>query len=253
MESVFSSTPIKVLSLNTQNAEIGYSDLFGEGKKNKNMATFLTDSGADIIALQECTANGVVANIKSKMSNASSFEVIEYDGIGPALIYNKEVFDCEEYGQWRLAEKGNEDNGEYQRDAVYAKLVRKEDGAVILAVSTHFDYLNDRAKAQAAKLIENLNTYYPGVRTVIMGDFNFEGQYGPFPNLESASFVNAQKIAETKVNEGAYTHKSSSGTEKVLDFIYLNGFKVTVHEVKTDLDGKSVSDHRPVYAEIVIK
>ena len=249
MESVFSSTPIKVLSLNTQNAN---TDVW-EYTKNNNIAKCITASGADIIALQECTANGVVANIKNKMTNKNSFEVIEYNGIGPALIYNKDKFTCEASGYWTLGLKG-ENSSNYDRHAVYAKLKRVEDGAVILAVATHYDYNSTAANAQTETLLSLINENFGGIRSIIMGDFNVMRPNGVFTKHEKAGYIDAQSIAETKVNEDAYTFKDSDdGTEKVLDFIYLKGFKVTVHEVKTDLDGKSVSDHRPVYAEIVIK
>ena len=182
-----------------------------------------------------------------RMTNKDSFEVIAYDGVGPALIYNKEVFNCLDYGNWLLAEKGNEDSGEYQRNAVYAKLQRKADGAIIVAVATHFDYINERANDQVATLISKLNDTFPGARTVIMGDYNLIAPNGIYTKLENAGFVNAQSIAETKVNSDAATFPSK-GT--VLDYIYAKGFKVAKHEIVIPSDNPS--DHRPVYAELVI-
>ena len=181
------------------------------------------------------------------MTNKDSFEVIAYDGVGPALIYNKEVFNCLEYGNWLLAEKGNEDNGEYQRNAIYAKLQRKSDGAIVVAVATHFDYINERANDQVATLISKLNETFPGARAVIMGDYNLVAPNGIYTKLGNAGFVNAQSIAETKVNSDAATFPSK-GT--VLDYIYAKGFKVTKHEVIIPTDNPS--DHRPVFAELVI-
>ena len=222
-------------------------DFNGDGAKNNKIATILSNSGADIIALQECTDNGVAADIMGRMTNKDSFEVISYNGIGPALIYNKEAFNCLEYGNWLLAEKGNEDNGEYQRNAIYAKLQRKSDGAIVVAVATHFDYINERANDQVATLISKLNETFPGARTVIMGDYNVYGSNGVFTKLGNAGYSNTQSIADTKVNGDAATFESKG---QVLDYIYAKGFKVTKHEIVIPSDNPS--DHRPVYAELVI-
>ena len=222
-------------------------DFNGDGAKNKKIATILSNSGADIIALQECTDNGAAADIMGRMTNKDSFEVISYNGIGPALIYNKEAFNCLEYGNWLLAEKGNESNGEYQRNAIYAKLQRKSDGAIVVAVATHFDYINERANEQVATLISKLNETFPGARAVIMGDYNLVAPNGIYTKLGNAGFVNAQSIAETKVNSDAATFPSK-GT--VLDYIYAKGFNATKHEVIIPTDNPS--DHRPVFAELVI-
>ena len=233
-ESVFSQTPIKTLTFNTQNAET-YEFL-----KNGKIATILSDSEADIIALQECTASGVAKAIKNRMTNASNFTVIEYDDVGPALIYNNTKFTCDDYGCWTLGLKNDGSGTNYDRHAVYAKLKRVEDGAIILAVATHYDYNSTAANAQTTKLLELISENFGGIRSIIMGDFNVTKNNGVFTKHENAGYIDANTG-----NNDEYTYD-----QKIIDFIYVKGFKTSVYDV---LDNNGTSDHRPVFAEIVIK
>lgn len=250
-ESVFSQTPIKVLTFNTQNAKKpGIIDWDGNGTKNKNIATIITNSGADIIALQECTDSGVAADIKGRMTNSSDFTVIEYDNVGPALIYNNTKFVSLSEGYWTLGTVGDGSGTNYDRFAVYAKLKRVEDGAIILAVATHFDTSFAVADAQAEKLLELISENFGSIRTVIMGDYNVpSGRSEVHAQFTGSGYADAETNAETKVNADEYTHSGSNG-ERVLDYIYIKGFKSSKYEVV--IPTSNPSDHRPVFAEIYI-
>lgn len=239
------------MTFNTQNAKKpGFIDLDGNGAKNNKIATIISNSGADIIALQECTDSGVVADIKGRMTGASKFAVIEYDNVGPALIYNTEKFTCDDYGCWTLGLKNDGSGTNYDRHAVYAKLKRVEDGAVILAVATHFDTSFAVADAQAEKLLELISENFGSIRTVIMGDYNVpSGRSEVHAQFTGSGYADAETNAETKVNADEYTHSGSNG-ERVLDYIYIKGFKSSKYEVV--IPTSNPSDHRPVFAEIYI-
>lgn len=253
-ESVFSQTPIKTLTFNTQNAKKPeLIDWDGNGTKNKNIATIITNSGADIIALQECTDSGVVADIKGRMTEKDSFSVIEYDNVGPALIYNNKKFTCDTYGYWTLGTVGDGSGTNYDRFAVYAKLKRVEDGAIILAVATHFDTSFAVADGQAQKLLGFISENFNGIsRVIIMGDYNVPSADSNLvhQSLKNAGYADTESLATTKTNADEYTHSSDTNGNRVLDYIYSKGFKVSKYEVI--LNNNNPSDHRPVFAEIYI-
>ena len=240
------------MTFNTQNAKKpGFIDLDGNGAKNNKIATIISNSGADIIALQECTDSGVVADIKDRMTGASKFAVIEYDNVGPALIYNTEKFTCDTYGCWTLGTVGDGSGTNYDRHAVYAKLKRVEDGAVILAVATHFDTSFAVADGQAEKLLGFISENFGGIRTVIMGDYNVPSSNSNVHQaLRNAGYSDTESLATTKTNADEYTHSSDTNGNRVLDYIYSKGFNVSRYEVI--LDNNNPSDHRPVFAEIYI-
>ena len=211
----------------------------------------MSDSEADIIALQECTASGVAKAIKNRMTNASNFTVIEYDDVGPALIYNNTKFTCEAYGYWTLGTVGDGSGTNYDRHAVYAKLKRIEDGAVILAVATHFDTSFAVADGQAEKLLGFISENFGGIRTVIMGDYNVpSGRSEVHAQFTGSGYADAETNAETKVNADEYTFYHSTEGPRVIDYIYIKGFKSSKYEVV--IPTSNPSDHRPVFAEIYI-
>ena len=234
------------MTFNTQNAgRFDYS-------KNGKIASILYNSGADIIALQECTASGVANAIKNRMTDASNFTVIEYDNVGPALIYNNKKFTCETYGYWKLGTVGDGSGTNYDRFAVYAKLKRVEDGAIILAVATHFDTSFAVADGQAQKLLGFISENFNGIsRVIIMGDYNVPStNTNVHQSLKNSGYADTESLATTKTNADEYTHSSDTNGNRVLDYIYSKGFKVSKYEVI--LDNNNPSDHRPVFAEIYI-
>ena len=136
---------------------------------------------------------------------------------------------------------------------MYAKLKRVEDGAIILAVATHFDTSFAVADGQAQKLLGFISENFNGIsRVIIMGDYNVPSADSNLvhQSLKNAGYADTESLATTKTNADEYTHSSDTNGNRVLDYIYSKGFKVSKYEVI--LNNNNPSDHRPVFAEIYI-
>ena len=245
------------MTFNTQNSKKN------ETSKNNSIADVLDASEADIIALQEISASGVAEDIRGRMDNGSKFASVESEvhtegsflnkeviGTANALLYNTEVFELVESGFWQIGTK-DVDGSNYDRFATYAKLKRIEDGAIILAVATHFDTSFAVADAQAEKLLELISENFGSIRTVIMGDYNVpSGRSEVHAQFTGSGYADAETNAETKVNADEYTFYHSTEGPRVIDYIYIKGFKSSKYEVV--IPTSNPSDHRPVFAEIYI-
>lgn len=123
-------------------------------------------------------------------------------------------------------------------------------------VNSHFDHVGKVAVAEEGKMVNAfIKAHFAGLPVVFSADLNSSVD-SPAYNAMTASLVNASMTAEDSVRYGTFhacrpeTHQNHE-----IDFVLCSPDLTvkTYRVVTTGIDGRFVSDHFPIYADIVIK
>ncbi len=128
--------------------------------------------------------------------------------------------------------------------------------------NTHFDHQGEEARTQSArclawKLVENVggNQLFLNQPTVLTGDFNCESTSDVFHILNrDTPMRNVCGLADKTYNESLPTFTGFGNKGGItIDYIYTCGFRVTSYSVaaETRLNGRMLSDHRPIFSDLV--
>jgi endonuclease/exonuclease/phosphatase family metal-dependent hydrolase len=149
------------------------------------------------------------------------------------------------------------------RVVTWAKLQDRATGRAFHAFNTHFDHMGQTARRESARLLRREIARIAGRGpAVVTGDFNGTADGEPYriliadgepgPGLRDARAVSAlPPYGGTRSFNG---FKAALGPASIIDHIFVAGpVAVTrVGIIADKWDGRFVSDHEPVLAEIVI-
>ena len=122
-------------------------------------------------------------------------------------------------------------------------------------MNSHFDFANDDVKYNSARMINEKAKDFGDIPVVYTADMNFNEDsvyYNAF--LEEGIFKDTKAVAEDTMDYLTYHDRMPVvHWDNVIDFVMVNnGFDVLTYKVVTaGIDGNYVSDHFPVYADIV--
>ncbi len=125
----------------------------------------------------------------------------------------------------------------------YALLERK-DGSRLMVVNTHLEHTSSAARVKQAQVLAAFleTVEYP---ILLTGDFNAEVDTPEYTVITQTGVVNTADAAEKRAYANTFTNFGSTGA--VIDFIFVSGLTVRVHEIHEDLwGGEYPSDHNPV-------
>ena len=243
---------LKIIAANVQNADYDRSGEATLADKYKKLADAFSATSPDLVFLPECGSTLAAEEIRSRMANASDYEVVAGAGANVMMLYNKEVFTLLSQGCQQIGAKDDENGSKYDRYMVWAKLRHKESDAQIVAVPIHVDYATEACKAQINLIVNYLKTNFPKIPFILGGDFNLEMSTINKTDLVSEGYQNAGTTATRKINGGAATFPEKG---IIIDFVwYKSGLiykaKATTYKV---IMNALPTDHRPIYVEIELK
>ena len=261
------------IELNFMSFNINYSnsnptqdvDETGWTQRKEHVMSFVNNSGAHIIGLQE------IAEWKSDLQNqrlyfeqnlASKYELVYFDGyVNLATVYDKEVFNLLSTEQYWYSDTPDEVSlgwdGTSYRSATILMLEHRVTGRLVKAINTHgplsdtgnvkaFEYLAERS------LSEESDTF-----TVLTGDFNATpGKLGQ-PYIEE-KLQDCRVTAEESPNRDNRTWNGYTETKTgILDYCFVSrhdNVKVLTYQVRDDKwgEGNYLADHFAVQATVRI-
>jgi len=179
------------------------------------------------------------------------------------IFYNHEKLTLEHDDTFWLSETG--DIGSLSWDAAYTRICTYGlftsivDNEKFLVFNTHYDHIGVRARAKSSELILNkikeLNKdNYP---VIIMGDFNAEPNEVPILTIAEEYTIGSELVPDGVYGPvGSFTgFVKDVVVEKRIDFVFIKGFDILNYRHIDDKmkDNNYVSDHLPVYVELLIK
>ncbi len=224
----------------------------------------ILDSEADSIGVQEATPEWM------ETLNTTVAEKYAYVGVGrddgdnngeySAIFYLKDKYDVIESGTFWLSETPEKPSKGWDaacnRICTWARLKNKETGEEYVHMNSHFDHVGISARKNSVSLILERAKAFGDIPIVFTADMNVkEGSSNYLQFTESMYFYDTKHLAPDTMDYCTYHDtKPNAHKDDVIDYVMINdGFDAVSYKVVTQgIDGRFVSDHYPIYADIKI-
>lgn len=198
-------------------------------------------------------------------------DLYDYVGVGrgngknsgefSAIFYLKDVYEVYDSDTFWLSETPDEPSvgwdASMNRICTWAVLENKETGYTYVHINSHFDHKGVEARKKSVEMILQKAEMYHNIPVVFTADMNItEGDEAYNIMAESEILWDTKKVAPDTMDYLTFHDTKPSENEgRILDYIFINNyFGATTYRVVTaGIDGNFVSDHYPVYADLVIR
>ena len=253
---------MRIMSFNIRCGDVGketWEDRIGI------VSQTMLESEADSIGVQEATPGWMAA------LNENIGEKYAYVGVGrddgankgeySAVFYLKDKYTVLDSGTFWLSD--TPDKVSFGWDAAcrrvcsWVVLENKQTGEKYVHLNSHFDHVGVAARENSVKLILDKAAEFTDMPVVFTADLNvIQGS----DNYNQ--FINSKILRDTKFDTSdtmSYCTYHDTKPEKhakdIIDYVLINDhFDTIAYRVVTEgIDGRYVSDHFPIYADIVMK
>ena len=253
---------MRIMSFNIRCGDVGketWEDRIGI------VSQTMLESEADSIGVQEATPGWMAA------LNENIGEKYAYVGVGrddgankgeySAVFYLKDKYTALDSGTFWLSD--TPDKVSFGWDAAcrrvcsWVVLENKQTGEKYVHLNSHFDHVGVAARENSVKLILDKAAEFTDMPVVFTADLNvIQGS----DNYNQ--FINSKILRDTKFDTSdtmSYCTYHDTKPEKhakdIIDYVLINDhFDTIAYRVVTEgIDGRYVSDHYPIYADIVMK
>ena len=253
---------MRIMSFNIRCGDVGndtWEDRLGI------VSQTMLDSEADSIGVQEATPEWMAA-LKETVGDTYAYVGVGRDdgdneGEYSAIFYLKEKYDLEDSGTFWLSETPDQVSFGWdaacRRVCTWAVLVNKETGEKYAHINSHFDHVGVAARKNSVDMIVNKAKEFADMPVVFTADMNVvEGSENYKQFVESGVLNDTKYLAPDTMSYCTYHDtKPAKHADDIIDYVMINdNFKAVSYKVVTEgVDGRFVSDHYPIYADIVIK
>lgn len=221
----------------------------------------------DVFGLQEALY-GQLLDIEKGLPEYKWFGVGRDDGDKAGefmpIFYNPKKLILEEKGHFWLSENCDEPglgwDAACNRIVTWGKFKSKVTGKKFFVFNTHFDHIGVEARKNSAKLIhEKMEEFTAGsgLPVILTGDFNLTPETQPIALIKGYMSDSREVTQEPPYGPvGTYNgFKPGSEGDNRIDYIFVNDkIKVLEYAAISDTkEGRSPSDHLPVFVHIQLK
>lgn len=250
---------VRIMTFNIRCSEVGVQT--AESRYPLVSETILK-SNADSVGLQEATPEWM-EYLKVALSDKYDYVGIprEDDGEYSSIFYLKDKYTVTESGNFWLSETPEKESKGWDaacyRICTWAVLENKATKEKYVHVNTHLDHRGVSARRNGVELMLKHLKKYNDIPAVFTADMNIlEGEENYIQFVNSGFMYDTKYQAKSSVNYLTYHDVHPSEQEKsIIDYVMINDkFSADTYRVVTaGIDGKYVSDHFPVYADIFRK
>lgn len=251
------SQSVRVMSFNIRYAEFAQRI----GMVPRLIAEYQPDS----VGVQECTYDWyltmetLLPDYTFVGIGRDTGDISEDCGEMSAVLFRKDKYNLVDSGSFWLSETPDEISFGWdavcRRICTWVILENKETGEKYAHINAHFDHEGDIAREKSAKMISDKAMNYD-IPAVVTGDFNFS-KGSEFYNILIDSGLRDTQDAAADTMSGrtynGYENRDENGLP--IDFILVNSKIASVGKYRIVRDkywNSFVSDHYPIYADIVI-
>ena len=253
---------IRIMSFNIRYGGVGSAS---REDREPLVAETIIKGAPDSVGLQEATPEWM-----TYLSTALADEY-DYVGVGrdngvdegeyAAIFYLKDKYTVVDSGTFWLSETPDVPSmgwgADCYRICTWVVLENKTTGERYAHLNAHFDFANDEVRYNSAAMINEFAAQFADIPVVYTADMNFnQGSVYYNTMLDEGIFTDTKTAAEDSMDYLTYHDtKPFAHATSVIDFVMINdNFDAEVYKVVTaGVDGKYVSDHFPVYADIRLR
>lgn len=252
---------MRIMSFNIRSGKVGsetWQDRVGI------VSQTMLESDADSIGVQEAHPEWM-EQLRQTVTSKYAYVGVGRDGENAgefsAIFYLKDKYNLIDSGTFWLSETPDQISkgwdAVFNRICTWAVLENKATGEKYVHINSHFDHVGVNARANSVELILNKAKEFTDLPVVFTADLNVKQGSEDYNH-----FVNSGILRDTKfdthdtMNYCTY-HDSNPkrNMDEVIDYVMINEhFDAKTYRVVTEgIDGRYVSDHFPIYADIVVK
>ncbi|MBQ8210479.1 MAG: endonuclease/exonuclease/phosphatase family protein [Clostridia bacterium] len=249
---------IRIMSFNIRYGDLGVLTAEDRYDAVKNV---IKKGFPDSIGLQEATPEWM-DYLKTALDGYAYVGVGRDDGDNQgeyaAIFYLEDKYNVVDSGTFWLSDTPDVVSKGWGADCyricTWAILENKITGERYVHMNAHFDYANDEVRYNSADLILEKAKEFGDIPVVYTADMNFSETSEYYLHMkDDGYFIDAKEDAEDTMDYLTYHDRNPKEHEdSKIDYILINDkFDAKVFRVVTDgIDGKYVSDHFPLYADI---
>ncbi len=253
---------MRIMSFNIRCANVGkdtWEDRIGI------VSQTILESEADSIGVQEATPEWM-STLKETVGEKYAYVGVGRDdgdneGEYSAIFYRKDKYKAIDSGTFWLSETPDKVSFGWdaacRRVCTWVVLENIETGEKYVHLNSHFDHVGIAARKNSVDLIVNKAKEYADLPVVFTADMNVKQgstNYNQF--VDSGVLRDTKFIAPDTMDYCTYHDtKPDKHADDVIDYVMINEhFDALSYKVVTEgVDGRFVSDHYPVYADVIIK
>ena len=225
----------------------------------------MLESEADSIGVQEATPEWM-ETLKETVAEKYAYVGVGRDdgdneGEYSAVFYLKDKYEVIESDTFWLSETPDKPSRGWDaacnRVCTWVHLRDKETGAEYVHMNSHFDHIGVKARKNSVDMIINKAKQFTDIPVVFTADMNVkEGSDNYNQFVTSDYFYDTKFLAPDSMSYCTYHDtKPQNHADDIIDYVMINNeFEALSYKVVTEgIDGRFVSDHYPIYADIIIK
>lgn len=252
---------IRIMSYNVKNS---YQDNEGWYERREALINLILKVRPDSLGIQEADENWM----RYLEENLDDYIIVGEgrnggdSGEHTAILYLEEKYELTDSGTFWLSNETDKPStgwdGACPRVCTYAKLKNLETGKIFVHYNTHLDHVGKEARINGARLIID-KIRSEEIPTVLTGDFNVLEKSKVYDIILKSNMEDSKFIAEKSMSFGTMNYFTNFHFRYVppIDFIFLSkdDFEVNNYQVLYQYkhNNKPVSDHFPIYSDIIIK
>lgn len=244
---------VRIMSFNVRNVEYERGSIVPQV-----IADYLPDS----VGVQEC--EGVwFLTLKTYLPDYGIVGVgrdfgLPLIGESTAILYRKDKYKLVDWGTFWLSETPRKPSmgwdAKYKRTCTWAILENRETKEQYAHVNTHLDNVGSEARSKGIELILEKAARFD-MPVVVTGDFNLPKGSDLYKKLIAGELTDSSALA-LEADSGCTSHGYKDVTTgNPIDFIFVNEKITDVKSykiIREKNDGKFISDHYPIYSDMVI-
>ena len=249
---------IRIMSFNIRCTNVGKRD-----RKDRvaDVVETIEKGHPDSLGVQEATTEWM-ADLDNELAEYAHVGVGRDDGVSAgehsAIFYLKDKYTCVDHGDFWLSptpdvvSKGWD--ASHNRICTWAVLEDKETGNRYVHINAHFDNNGVIARSNSCDMILEKAAEYTDLPVVFTADMNIEEGSVDYNHITSGCLKDTKFASPDTMSYLTYHDTKPQKHEKdIIDFILINdNFEALTYRVVTeDVSGEYVSDHFPIYADII--
>ena len=258
-----STDSLRIMSFNVRYSNVGNATM--EDRIDIVSQTIL-DSEADSVGVQEATPQWIAA-FEETISDKYAYVGVGRDngideGEYAAIFYLKDKYTVIDSGTFWLSETPDKPSRTWDakcnRICTWAVLENKQTKEQFVHLNSHFEYDAPIAMKKSAEMIEAKTAEYTDLPLVYTADMNANAESETYATVtKSGMLIDTKYTAPDTMDYPTYhdTKPYNFAEGWAIDHVMINSnFEALSYKVVTEgYDGRFVSDHYPIYADITFK
>ncbi len=225
----------------------------------------IIESEADSVGVQEATPEWMAA-LKETIGDMYAYVGVGRDdgdneGEYSAIFYLKDKYNAVDSGTFWLSETPDKVSFGWdaacRRVCTWVVLENKGTSEKYVHINSHFDHIGISARKNSVDMIVNKAKEYTDLPVVFTADMNVKQGSDNYNQFVESGVLRDTKFATTNTMDYCTYHdtKPQNHKDDVIDYVMINEhFDAVAYRVVTEgIDGRFVSDHYPIYADLTIK